>query len=118
MNTFTITRLLAAAASAAVTATLLVGPAYAMPAGEGSPTEPAAAPSGKTREQRKAETLQARRSGALLPPGESMYRSYMSQHRAVVNSTWTRAERKAETLQAAKKHQLMPAGEVAAPGQS
>jgi hypothetical protein len=118
MNALTLTRLLAAVASVVVTATLLVGPAYAMPAGEGSPTEPAAAPSTKTRAERKAETLQARRNGALLPPGVGMYKTYMSQNGAVSSSARTRAERKAETLEAAHKHQLMPAGEAAYPGRS
>ncbi len=141
MNTPIPHRLLAVAASVAVSTVLLVGPAYAqaegsplsrdevraqtmlaratgglMPAGEGSPTEPAAAPSTKTRAERKAETLQARRSGALLPPGEGMYKSYMSQQLAMAHSTKTRAERKAETLEAAHKHQLLRAGEAGYPG--
>lgn len=144
MNVPTTYRLLAVAASVAVTTVLLAGPAYAQQSeggtlsrsevmaqvaaaqaagtllrpGEGSPTEPMATVSTKTRAERKAETLQARRDGAFLPPGEGMYRVYMSQQRAMAHSTKTRAERKAETQEAARKHQLLPAGEAGYPGRS
>lgn len=132
------TRLFAATAAMAVTAVLLVGPASAqsadaprsraavneatraanmarqlMPPGEGSPTDgrPTLA-SSKTRAERKAETLQARRDGAFKPGGLGLYLSHMSQRSAVANSTRTRAERKAETLEAARHGELMHAGEA------
>lgn len=82
-----------------------------MPAGEGSPVDKPIA-SNKSREQRKAETMQARRNGEFQPGGLGLYKSHMSQHTATANSSKTRAERKAETQQAAKHHQLMRAGEV------
>lgn len=144
MNVPTTYRLLAAAASVATTTVLLASPAYAqqpegstlsrsevmaevaaaraagtlLRPGEGSPTEPLAMVSTKTRAERKAETLQARRNGAFLPGSLGMYKAHTSQQLAVAHSTKTRAERKAETLDAARKHQLLPAGEADYPGRS
>lgn len=131
-------RLFAASAAVAVTAVLLVGPAYAqadeaplsraevndatraaqragqiMRAGEGLPTDGQPVwTSSMTRAERKAETMQARRNGAFQPGGLGLYKTHMSQQSAMAHSTKTRAERKAETLQAARQHQLMRAGEA------
>jgi len=82
------------------------------PAGEGSPTDatPSTA-STRTRAERKAETLQARKDGLLRKPGPAP--EYV-EARAMAKrpSTTTRAERKAATSAAAKAHQLTPAGEA------
>jgi hypothetical protein len=83
-----------------------------LPAGEVNAADkqkPAA--STKTRAQRKAETLEAAKKGDLQSPGQSLYKTHMSQQKAMANSTKTRAERKAETRQAAKEGKLPPAGE-------
>lgn len=113
MNVFHTSRWLAGAAALATTAALLAGPVYAMPAGEGSPTDgQPTVHSNKSRAERKAETMQARRNGAFQPGGMGLYKSHMSQQSAMAHSTKTRAERKAETLDAAKHHQLMRAGEA------
>ena len=82
-------------------------------AGEATPADhQSVALSTKTRAERKAETILARRNGEFPPGGLSLYKSNMSQQSAMAHSTKTRAERKAETLQAAKDHQLMHAGEA------
>jgi hypothetical protein len=129
------TRVLAVAGAAAMSALLLVGPAQAqqplsraevqqqtraaiesgdmLAAGEGSPrADDAATASGKTRAERKAETMQARRNDGLQTGGLGNYRTNMSQQTATANSTKTRAERKTETLQAIRAHQMTPAGEA------
>jgi hypothetical protein len=82
--------------------------------GEGRPQGPETAitPS-KTREERKAETLQARRNGELPVGGNGTYKSSLSQQTATKNSTKTREERKAETLQAIREHKTMQPGESA-----
>ena len=72
-----------------------------------------AAASSKTREQRKAETMEARRKGEFQPGGLGNYKSNMSQQTATSKSTKTRAERKSETMQAIKEHKMTPAGEAA-----
>src|SRR5512134_237211 len=126
MNAFNLTRLSAAAAVVAATACLLAAPAQAQTtddrpltraevnqqtlaamkageivSGEGRPQGPEAyAVSTKSREERKAETLQARRKGELPVGGEGTYKSSLSQQKATAHSTKTRAERKAETMQA------------------
>jgi tRNA A37 N6-isopentenylltransferase MiaA len=71
------------------------------------------AASAKTRAERKAETLQARRKGELPVGGEGTYKSSLSQQTATAKSTKTRQERKAETMQAIKDHQTMQPGEAA-----
>jgi hypothetical protein len=84
-----------------------------MPAGEGLPQgAEAATASSKTREQRKAETMEARRKGEFSPGGLGNYKSNMSQQTAMSKSTKTRVERKGETMQAIKDHKMMPAGEA------
>jgi hypothetical protein len=139
MNPFNLTRLSAAAAVAAATAGLLAAPAQAQTtddrpltraevtqqtlaamkageivSGEGRPQGPEAyAVSTKSREQRKAETLQARRNGQLPVGGEGTYKSSLSQLTATAHSTKTRAERKAETMQAIREHKTMQPGEAA-----
>lgn len=119
MNAIHTTRLLAAAAALTMAAALLPGAAYAMPPGEGSPTDnEAVAHSTKTRAERKAETIEARRNGELPAGGLGLYKSHMSQQSAMARSTKTRAERKAETQEAAKQHKLMPAGEAADPAKT
>ena len=131
----TTTRIVSSAAAIAATAVFLTSPAQAqqltraqvqqetlaairageMPvAGEGRPQGPEAhAASTKTREQRKAETMQARRNGEFHAGGLGTYVSNMSQQKAVAHSSKTRAERKAETMQAIKNHQTMQPGEAA-----
>ena len=134
----TTTRALAAAAALTIATALLTGPAYAqtegaplsraavneqtraaaaagqlLHAGEATPADnQRPTDSSKTRDQRKSETIEARRKGEIPAPGLSLYKSNMSQQTAVAHSTKTRAERKAETAQAAKEHRLMPAGEA------
>ena len=137
MNALNTIRLIGAAA--AVAAFLGAGPAYAqqtedaalsraavdqatraamasgemMPAGEGRPQGlEAYAGSTKTREQRKAETITARRNGELPSGGLGLYKSNMSQLNAT-RSVKTRAERKAETMQAIREHKVLKAGEAA-----
>jgi hypothetical protein len=81
--------------------------------GEATPGEKQAPiNSTKTRAERKAETMEARRKGELRPSGEATYKSSMSQQGATAKSTKTRAERKAETLEAAKQGKLPPGGEL------
>jgi hypothetical protein len=81
--------------------------------GEATPNEKQApAKSTKTRAQRKAETMEARRKGELVNPGEANYKGNMSQQGATAKSTKTRAERKAETVEAAKQGKLAPVGEA------
>jgi hypothetical protein len=136
MSTLHTTRFVATVAAAAVSAVLLVGPAQAqqamtradvqretlvamqagemMPAGEGLPQGPeVTGASSKTREQRKAETIEARRKGEFAPGGLGNYLSNVSQQKAMSKSTKTRAERKSETMQAIKEHKMTPAGEAA-----
>jgi hypothetical protein len=135
MNALHTTRFVATVVAAAASAVLLAVPAQAqqpltraevvqqtrsamqagemMPAGEGSPQGPEIAlASTKTREQRKAETLQARRNGEFAPGGLGNYKSNMSQQTAMSKSTKTRAERKGETMEAIKNHQMLPAGDA------
>jgi hypothetical protein len=84
-----------------------------IPSGEATPGEKQApTKSTKTRAQRKAETMEARRKGELVSPGEATYKSNMSQQKATAQSTKTRAERKAETVEAAKQGKLPPGGEL------
>jgi Domain of unknown function (DUF4148) len=136
MSTLHTTRFVATVVAAAASAFLLVAPAQAqetltraevqqqtlaamqagelMPAGEGLPQGPeGAAASSKTREQRKAETMEARRKGEFHPGGLGNYKSNMSQQTATSKSTKTRGERKSETMQAIKEHKMTPAGEAA-----
>ena len=135
MNVLATTRLVSTAAALAATAALLSLPAQAqqltraevqqetmaaikageMPvAGEGRPQGPEAlAASSKTREQRKAETMLARRNGECHAGGMGTYLSNMSQQKATAKSTKTREQRKAETMQAIKNHQTMQPGEAA-----
>lgn len=135
MNVLATTRLVSTAAALAATAALLSAPAQAqqltraevqqetmaaikageMPvAGEGRPQGPEAfAASSKTREQRKAETMQARRNGEFHAGGMGTYLSSISQQKATAKSTKTREQRKAETMQAIKNHQTMQPGEAA-----
>ena len=85
-----------------------------MPAGEEDATKQQmpSTPSTKTREQRKAETLEANRNGGLGSPGQSLYKvNNTSQREDLAKSTKTRADGKAETMQATKEHKMMPAGE-------
>ena len=135
MNSLHTTRFVVTVAAAAASAVLLAVPAQAqqtlsraevahqtraamqagemMPAGEGSPQGPEAAlASTKTREQRKAETIEARRKGEFAPGGLGNYKTNMSQQTAMAKSTKSRAERKSETMDAIKNHQMTPAGEV------
>src|SRR5262245_41785872 len=81
-----------------------------MPAGERALPDPHV--SIKTREQRKAETLLARR-GDVVGGGLATYRDSISQQIAGKNSTKTRAERKAETMDAITHKQMLRAGEAA-----
>jgi hypothetical protein len=136
MSTLATIRFSANVGAAAVSALLLAVPAQAqqplsraevqqqtlaaieagdlVPAGEGSPqSAEAAIASGKTRAQRKAETMEARRNGEFPTNGLGLYRSNMSQQTATANSTKSRAERKTETMQAIKSHRMTPAGEAA-----
>jgi hypothetical protein len=81
--------------------------------GEATPPEKQApTKSTKTRAQRKAETMEARRKGELPSPGEATYKTNMSQQNATAKSTKTRAERKAETAEAVKQGKLAPVGEA------
>lgn len=131
----TATRLIAAGAAIAASTVLLAGPAQAQQlsraevnaqtlaamkagtivSGEGLPQGPASAVvSTKTREQRKAETMQARRNGEFYPGGMGTYMSnVVAPQRAMAKSTKTREERKAETMQAIKDHKTMQPGEAA-----
>jgi hypothetical protein len=82
------------------------------PAGEADNFQkPTTSASSKTRSERKAETLQARKDGTLRPAG--LGGEVMAERAAakLPKSSKTRADRKAETLTAAKAHQLTPAGE-------
>ena len=129
------TRLVSTAAAAlAASAVLLASPAQAQQltraevqqqtlaaikageivSGEGRPQGPeTVAASAKTREQRKSETMQARRNGEFYAGGMGTYVSNMSQQKATAKSTKTREERKAETMQAIKDHKTMQPGEAA-----
>ena len=134
MSTQARTRFVAVVGAAAMSAVLLVGPAQAqqplsraevrqqtlaaiesgdmLPAGEGAPQgDEAVVASSKTRAERKAETMEARRNGAFQPGGLNNYRTNMSQQTATALSTKTRAERKSQTMQAIKEHKMTPAGE-------
>jgi len=72
--------------------------------------------SGRTRADRKAETLAANRDGGLGSPGQALYRAYnVAPREALAKSTKTRAEGQAETLQAVRNHQVMGAGEQGEP---
>jgi hypothetical protein len=83
-----------------------------MPSGEAS-VPPQPMHSTKTREQRKAETLEANKNGGLGSPGASAYRSHnIAPREATRNTTQTRAERKSVTLQAARDGKLLPHGEA------
>ena len=64
-----------------------------------------------TREQRKAETAAANKSGQLTPAG----RGGAPQAKSTATSTKTREARKAETATAGKSGQLTPAGQGGAP---
>jgi hypothetical protein len=66
----------------------------------------------KSREDRKAETLNARQRGEILPPGLANFKAHTAQP---PRSDRTRAERKAETLRAVKDGTLAPAGEAEDP---
>jgi hypothetical protein len=82
--------------------------------GEGRPQGPESmAASTKTREERKAEAMQARRNGEFPVGGMGTYKTSLSQQTATAKSTKTRAERKSETMQAIKAHQTMQPGEAA-----
>jgi hypothetical protein len=85
-----------------------------LPPGEASAAEKTVLPPPtKTREQRKAETLQANRNGALSDYGPNTYRTQnVAPREALAKSTKTRAEGKAETMQAAKAGKMMPPGEA------
>lgn len=75
------------------------------PAGEGSPAPAPEARSTKTRGERKAETLEARKTGQLHRTGlEPEYKE--ARALAKMPSTTTRAERKATTKAAEKSGQL------------
>jgi hypothetical protein len=63
----------------------------------------------KSREDRKAETLNARKRGEILPPGLANFKANTARP---PRSDRTRAERKAETLQAVKDGTLSPSGEA------
>jgi hypothetical protein len=60
-----------------------------------------------TREQRKAETAAANKSGQLTPAGQGA----APQAKTTTASTKTREQRKAETVEAQKKGELVPAGQ-------
>ena len=81
-----------------------------VPAGEGSLQPAPLPPSHKTRGERKAETLEARKAGTLRRTG---LEPEWKEARALAKqpSTTTRAQRKATTLEAARAHELTPAGE-------
>jgi hypothetical protein len=138
MNALHITRTLTAAAALSIGAGLLAGPVYAQ--AEGAPVSrasvseearaanmagqlqagemlPGGAPqamlSTKTREQRKAETMEARRKGEFQPGGMGSYKSNMSQQTATAKSTKTREQRKTETMEAIKQRKTMQPGEAA-----
>ena len=68
------------------------------------PASGASAP--KTRAERKAETMKARKEGTLTPAGETAPEATKD----TTKSTKTRAERKAETQEARKEGKLAPAG--------
>jgi len=65
-----------------------------------------------TREQRKAETAAANKSGQLTPAGQG---GAPQAKAAATPSTRTRAQRKAETAAANKAGQLTPAGQGGTP---
>lgn len=81
------------------------------PAGEGLPGDKQTSfKSTKTRSERKAETLVARRQGALEPTGEAAgLKEERAEDRAP--STVSRAQRKAQTRALEKAGKLTPAGE-------
>ena len=115
MNATSIARAVAFAATFAVAAAT----APAALAGEVAPAGEltafdmqASMVSTKTREQRKAETLQARARDELVYGGVGAYRGNFWLQSAVAKSTKTRAERKAETMQAVQHKQLMRPGEA------
>ena len=58
-----------------------------------------------TKEKRKAETMEARKKGELVPAGGGS-----PKHKSTSKSTLTREQRKAETVEARKKGELVPAG--------
>ena len=60
-----------------------------------------------SREQRKAETAAANKSGQLTPAGQGG----APQAKTTTASTKTREQRKAETVEAQKKGELTPAGQ-------
>ncbi len=63
-----------------------------------------------TKEQRKAETMEARKKGELAPAGGSLKASSKSPHS---RPKMTTEQRKAETMEARKKGELVPAGGAA-----
>ena len=65
----------------------------------------------KTRAERKAETMKARKEGALTPAGETAPEAEAAAAASAPKSTKTRAERKAETKKAREEGKLAPAGE-------
>jgi hypothetical protein len=76
----------------------------------GDPYRGLAVKSTKTIEDRREETLAARRNGDLRVAGDAA--DVLAERRALsAPSTRTRAERQAETRAAAATHQLAPAGE-------
>jgi len=115
MNASSIARAFALAAvfaTAAATAPVALADPV-RPAGEVTVFDtPAPLVSTKTREQRKAETLQARSRDELIYGGIGAYRGNIWLQSAVAKSTKTRAERKAETMDAVHHGQLMRAGEA------
>jgi len=60
-----------------------------------------------TREQRKAQTLEARKKGELQPAGSTQKADVAMQKQ---KSTKTREQTKAEVAEARKKGELVPAG--------
>lgn len=136
MNAIHTTRLLAAITVAAVLApvayaadtepvsraevkeqTRAANKAGALPAGEVSAVDKTVLPAPtKTRAQRKTETLEANRNGALGDYGPNTYKAQnVAPREALSKSNKTLAEGKAETMQAAKDHKLMPPGEAIEP---
>jgi hypothetical protein len=78
--------------------------------GNTSPYQGRSEKTGKTIEDRQAETLAARQNGDLRRTGDA--EALAAEHRVLYGpSTETRADRKAETRAAAKAHRLIPAGE-------
>jgi opacity protein-like surface antigen len=137
MNVIHTTRLLAAITVAAVLApvayaaadtqpvsraevkeqTRAANKAGALPVGEASAVDKTVLPAPtKTRAQRKAETLEANRNGALGDYGPNTYKAQnVAPREALAKSNKTLAEGKAETLQAAKDNKMMPPGEAIQP---